>query len=124
MTRCGSLQCGGLCLGPASASWPLLVVTGSLLPLLHSSMKEMLVDMEEIRKLSHGSSSPHLVDSYLASKVADILMDSVYKLSVRNGDVLLSTSSPPVKLGSRCGLHFQLGSSQVSSTSTPRRLDT
>jgi hypothetical protein len=84
------------------------------LPLIHSSMKEMLVDMEEIRKLSHGSSSPHLVDSYLASKVADILMDSVYKLSVRNGDVLLSTSSPPVKLGSRCGLHFQLGSSQVA----------
>ena len=70
-------------------------------------------DMEEIRKLSHGSSSPHLVDSYLASKVADILMDSVYKLSVRNGDVLLSTSSPPVKLGSRCGLHFQLGTTQV-----------
>ena len=36
-TRCGSLQCGGLCLGPASSSWPLLVVTGSLLPLLHSN---------------------------------------------------------------------------------------
>lgn len=82
------------------------------LPLLDSSMKEMLVDMEEIRSLGHGN-DPRLVDTFLASKMADILMDSVYKLSVRNGDILLSTSSPPVKLGSRCGLHFQLGSSQV-----------
>ena len=37
LARCGSLQCGGLCLGPASASWPLLVATGVLLPLIHSN---------------------------------------------------------------------------------------
>ena len=41
LTRCGSLQCGGLCLGPASASWPLLVVTGSLLPLIHSNIESV-----------------------------------------------------------------------------------
>lgn len=41
LTRCGSLQCGGLCLGPASASWPLLVVTGSLLPLIHSNTESV-----------------------------------------------------------------------------------
>ena len=84
------------------------------LPLLDSPMKEMLVDMEEIRSHNSGTSSPRVVDNYLASKMADILMDSIYKLSVRNGDVLLSTSSPPIKMGSRCGLNFQLGSSQVA----------
>lgn len=83
------------------------------LPLLDSSLKEMLVDMEEVR--SHGGHSKHeMVDNLLAHKMADILMDSIYKFSIRNGDVLLSTSSPPVKLGSRCGLNFQLGSSKVA----------
>lgn len=83
------------------------------LPLLKSPMKEMLVDMEEIRGRSGGFSSTKLVDDYLAIKMGDILMDSLYKLSVRGGEIVLSTTSPPVRLGSSCGLSFLLGSSKV-----------
>jgi len=78
------------------------------LPLIETPIKEIMVDMEEVEK-----TGIH-IDAWLATRFTDIVMDSVYWGSVKNGDILLSTSSPPVLLGSRCGIGFRMDSSQLS----------
>ena len=54
------------------------------------------------------------IDDWLSKKLSDIIVDSFYKFSVKNGDMYLSTTSPPLHLGTSCGLNFVLGSSTMS----------
>ena len=54
------------------------------------------------------------MDDWLSKRLSDIIMDSYYKFSIRQGDMLISTSSPPLHLGTACGLNFILGSNQLS----------
>ena len=49
----------------------------------------------------------------MARRISDILTDTYYKFSVRQGDMLISTSSPPLHLGTSCGLNFVLESNQL-----------
>ena len=83
------------------------------LPLLDSPVKELLVDKDEIR-LVKGPISQSNIDDWLSKRLSDIIMDSFYKFSVKNGDMHLSTTSPPLHLGTSCGLNFVLGSNQMS----------
>ena len=54
------------------------------------------------------------IDDWLSKRLSDIIVDSYYKFSVKNGDMYLSTTSPPLHLGTSCGLNFVLGSSTMS----------
>ena len=83
------------------------------LPLLDTPVKDLLVDKDEIRHLK-GVVSQSNMDDWLSKRLSDIIMESFYKFSVRNGDMHLSTTSPPLHLGTSCGLHFVLGSNQMS----------
>lgn len=83
------------------------------LPLLDSPVKEVLVDKDEIR-IVKGPIGQSRIDDWLSKRLSDIIVDSYYKFSVKNGDMYLSTTSPPLHLGTSCGLNFVLGSSTMS----------
>ena len=83
------------------------------LPLLDSPVKEILVDKDEIRVVK-GPLGQTKIDEWLSKRLSDIIVDSYYKFSVKNGDMYLSTTSPPLHLGTSCGLNFVLGSSTMS----------
>ena len=83
------------------------------LPLLDSPVKEILVDKDEIRVVK-GPLGQTRIDEWLSKRLSDIIVDSYYKFSVKNGDMYLSTTSPPLHLGTSCGLNFVLGSSTMS----------
>ena len=83
------------------------------LPLLDSPVKEILVDKDEIR-IVKGPMGQTRIDDWLSKRLSDIIVDSYYKFSVKNGDMYLSTTSPPLHLGTSCGLNFVLGSSTMS----------
>ena len=83
------------------------------LPLLDSPVKELLVDKDEVR-LIKGPGGQSLIDDWLSRRLSDIIVESFYKFSVKNGDMYLSTTSPPLHLGTSCGLNFVLGSSTMS----------
>ena len=83
------------------------------LPLLDSPVKEILVDKDRVRFVK-GPAGQKRIDDWLAKRFADILVESFYRFSVQNGDMYLSTTSPPLHLGTSCGLNFVLGSSTMS----------
>ena len=70
----------------------------SKLPLLDSPVKEILVDKDEIRVVK-GPLGQTRIDEWLSKRLSDIIVDSYYKFSVKNGDMYLSTTSPPLHLG-------------------------
>ena len=83
------------------------------LPLLDTPVKELLVDKDEVR-LVKGAAGHGMLDDWLSKRLSDIIVESFYKFSVKNGDMYLSTTSPPLHLGTSCGLNFVLGSSTMS----------
>ena len=85
----------------------------SKLPLLDSPVKEIHVDKDEIRVVK-GPLGQTRIYEWLSKRLSDIIVDSYYKFSVKNGDMYLSTTSPPLHLGTSCGLNFVLGSSTMS----------
>jgi len=84
------------------------------LPVIDTPVKHILVDVEEIKRSHRGEASSADMDDWLSKRLSDIIMDSYYKFSIRQGDLLISTSSPPLHLGTACGLNFILGSNQLS----------
>lgn len=82
------------------------------LPFLESPVKHLLVDKEALQR-TEGGDNPKNVDDWLARRISDILTDTYYKFSVRQGDMLISTSSPPLHLGTSCGINFVLESNQL-----------
>jgi hypothetical protein len=68
-------------------------------PLLDSPVKEIFVD--EIR-IVKGPMGQTRIDDWLSKRLSDIIVDSYYKFSVKNRDMYLSTTCPPLYLGTSC----------------------